>query len=152
MTTGENTFLAAWQPRMQGLLRMVIGFLFIAHGSQKLLGFPPSDKPMNIDLGSTAGIAGLLELVGGALIIVGLLTRPVAFILSGLMAFAYFMAHAPKGFWPIVNKGELAVVYCFVFLYFAVAGAGAFSLDSLFQRRPSGAKVGPGVDPQLRPL
>jgi putative oxidoreductase len=135
---------------MQGLLRIVFGFLFVAHGTQKILGFPPSAKPMNLQLDSLPGMAGILELVGGTLILVGLLTRPVAFILSGLMAFAYFISHAPKGFWPILNKGELAVIYCFLFLFFAVAGAGSFSLDSLIHRRRRD-EFRPGITPQPRP-
>jgi putative oxidoreductase len=134
-----TAFLSSWQPRVLGLLRIVTGFLFTAHGTQKIFGFPPPDKPMNIELASAAGIGGLLELVGGALILFGLFTRPVAFILSGEMAVAYFVVHAPKGFWPIVNKGELAALYCFLFLYFVFAGAGAFSLDSLFRKEPSHA-------------
>jgi putative oxidoreductase len=134
-----TAFLSSWQPRILGLLRIVTGFLFIAHGTQKLFGFPPSDRPMNIQLGTMPGIGGLLELVGGALILVGLFTRPTAFILAGEMAVAYFLMHAKNGFWPIVNKGELAALYCFVFLYFVFAGAGSFSLDSLFRKGgPSG--------------
>lgn len=125
---------------MHGLLRIVVGFLFMAHGSQKLFGFPASGKPsMPLDVMMTT--AGYLELVGGALILLGLLTRPVAFILSGMMAVAYFKAHAPNGFWPIVNQGELAVVYSFLFLYFAFAGAGAFSIDSLFRRDRAKAEI-----------
>jgi len=123
-------FTTTLQPHLLSVLRIVTGFLFIQHGGQKLLGYP---VPMRseFDLFSLSGIAGSLELIGGALIIIGLFTRPTAFILSGLMAFAYFIAHAPQGFWPIVNKGELAALYCFVFLYFSVAGGGAWSLDSL---------------------
>lgn len=123
-----KAYLAPWSPQLLSILRVITGFLFVAHGTQKLLGFPvPFPRP--IELWSTSGVAGLLEFVGGALIIVGLCTRPVAFILSGLMAFAYFMAHAPQGFWPIVNKGELAALYSFVFLYLAAAGGGPWSLD-----------------------
>lgn len=120
----------AFRPHLLSVLRIVTGFLFIQHGGQKLLGYP---VPMRsgFDLFSLSSIAGSLELIGGALMIVGLFTRPTAFLLSGLMAFAYFIAHAPHGFWPIANKGELAVLYCFVFLYFSVAGGGTWSLDSL---------------------
>ena len=124
---------SGWQYHMHGLLRIVMGFLFTAHGTQKLLDFPASGKPP-VPLDGMMLAAGYLELIGGLLILVGLLTRPVAFILSGMMAVAYFKAHAPNGFWPIVNHGELAVVYCFLFLYFTFAGAGAFSIDSLFRR------------------
>lgn len=123
-------FISALRPHLLSILRIVTGFLFIQHGTQKLLGFP---LPMRseFDLFTLSGIAGTLELVGGALIIIGLFTRPTAFLLSGLMAFAYFIAHAPQGFWPIVNKGELAALYCFVFLYLSVAGGGTWSLDRL---------------------
>jgi putative oxidoreductase len=134
MGTTDKTFVAAWQPRLLSILRIVTGFLFIAHGTQKLLDFPPSDHPMNLAAWTMPWTAGVLELVGGGLIILGLLTRPVAFILAGEMAVAYFMSHAPNGFWPIANKGELAVVYCFIFLYLAVAGAGAWSLDAIFKK------------------
>jgi putative oxidoreductase len=119
---------SVWSPWLLSILRIVTGFLFIAHGTQKMLGFPvPRSSPLV--LWSLSGAAGVLELVGGALILVGLYTRPVAFVLSGLMAFAYFIAHAPQGFWPIVNRGELAALYCFVFLYLAAAGGGPWSLD-----------------------
>ncbi len=123
-------FTSAFRPHLLSVLRIVTGFLFIQHGGQKLLGYPVPMRS-DFDLFTLSGIAGSLELIGGALIIIGLFTRPTAFLLSGLMAFAYFIAHAPQGFWPIVNKGELAALYCFVFLYFSVAGGGAWSLDSL---------------------
>lgn len=109
------------------VLRIVTGFLFMPHGAQKLfavLGREEAVEPM-----SRMWVAGTLEFYGGLLIMLGLLTRPVAFVLSGLMAFAYFIAHNPRGFWPIGNNGELAALYCFVFLFFAVAGGGHFSLD-----------------------
>ena len=115
------------------VLRIVIAVLFMQHGGQKLLNYPPGHGA--VPLNSMMGLAGALELVGGAMILLGLLTRPVAFVLSGEMAVAYFKAHAPRGFWPIENGGELAVVYCFVFLYLVAAGPGAFSLDSLWGRR-----------------
>lgn len=119
-----------WTPRILGVLRIIIGFLFLQHGSAKLFGMPHVAMFDGLQLLSLMGFAGVLELVGGLLILVGLFTRQTAFILSGQMAFAYFMAHAPHGFLPILNQGELAVVYCFVFLYFAVAGAGAYSIDA----------------------
>jgi putative oxidoreductase len=123
-----------WTPRMLSVLRIVAGFLFIAHGTQKWLDFPvPRGSP--ITLLSLSGAAGVLELVGGALLLVGLYTRPVAFVLSGLMAFAYFIAHAPAGFWPIVNRGELAALYSFLFLYLAAAGGGPWSLDRWLRDR-----------------
>ena len=120
--------LHAWTPRLLSVLRIVAGFLFMTHGMQKLLGFP-APAPMPIALFSLFGLAGVLELFGGALVLIGLFTRPVAFILSGEMAFAYFMAHAPKNFWPLLNGGDAAVLYCFVFLFLAVAGAGPWSVD-----------------------
>lgn len=105
-----NKLLAAWPPHLLSLLRIVTGFLFAQHGGQKVLGFPaPQHGPF--DLFSIMGVAGALELVGGLLIVIGLLTRPVAFVLCGLMAFAYFMAHAGQGFWPLHNGGELAALY-----------------------------------------
>ena len=123
-------FLAPWTPRMLGILRIVIGFLFLQHGSAKLLGMPHVAMFDGLQLFSLIGVAGILELVGGILILIGLWTRPTAFILSGEMAFAYFIAHAGSNFLPLLNGGELAVIYCFVFLYFAFAGAGAFSIDN----------------------
>jgi len=123
-----NDLFATWSPRLLSLLRIITGFLFVAHGTQKWLAFPVPRASVT-ELWSLSGAAGVLELSGGALMLVGLFTRPVAFVLSGLMAFAYFIAHAPQGFWPIVNRGELAVLYCFVFLYFAAAGGGPWSID-----------------------
>ena len=113
-----------------------MGVLFMQHGGQKLLHFPPGGPPH--PLPPLLLVAGILELGGGTLILLGFLTRPAALILSGQMAVAYFMAHAfnGKGFWPAQNGGELAVVYCFVFLFLAAAGAGAFSLDALRKRGP----------------
>ena len=123
-----DSFVAAWEPKALALLRIVAGFMFMLHGTQKHLGFPVP-RANSVDLLSLPGIAGAMEIVGGALLIVGLFTRPVAFLLSGLMAFAYFLAHAPQGFWPIVNRGELAALYSFVFLLFVATGPGALSLD-----------------------
>ena len=120
-------------PRVLSILRIVAALLFFEHGLAKLLGFPPSDhSPEVLTLG---WFAGVLELVGGALLIVGLFTRPVAFILSGEMAFAYWMAHAPKSPFPLVNGGDAAILYCFVFLYLAFAGGGPWSLDALLLRK-----------------
>ena len=126
-----DTLHAEWTPRMLSVLRIVTAFLFIQHGSMKLLGFPSSAAFAGLKLFSLIGFAGVLELFGGLLVLLGLFTRPVAFILSGEMAFAYFMAHAPHGFSPVVNHGELAVLYCFVFLYLAVAGGGVWSIDQV---------------------
>ncbi|GJD96886.1 DoxX family protein [Methylobacterium iners] len=122
-----------WAPRLLSVLRIMTGLLFMAHGTQKLLGFPAVSERGMPALLSLPGIAGILELVGGALIVLGLFTRPTAFILSGQMAVAYFLAHASRSFYPLLNGGELAVLYCFIFLYLAAAGPGPWSLDA--QRR-----------------
>lgn len=120
--------LAPWTARLLSVLRIVSAFMFMLHGTEKWLSFP-EPRPNPTVLLSESGFAGVLELVGGLLLMLGIFTRPVAFVLSGLMAFAYFLAHAPAGFWPIVNRGELAALYCFVFLYLAAAGGGPWSLD-----------------------
>jgi putative oxidoreductase len=131
-----DSFVAVWAPRALSILRIVAAFFFMTHGMQKLLDFPVP-PPEEISLMSLAGVAGIMELIGGALLLVGLFTRPVAFLVSGEMAFAYFIAHAPQGFWPLVNRGELAALYSFVFLYLAAAGGGAWSLDRWWQMRPT---------------
>jgi putative oxidoreductase len=118
-----------WAPRMLSILRIVAALIFMVHGMMKLFGFPPGDRPQP-ELFSLLGLAGVLEFFGGILLVLGLFTRPVAFILSGEMAFAYWMAHAPQHFFPAVNGGDAAILYCFVFLYLAVAGGGAWSLDN----------------------
>lgn len=123
-----RTISVTWAPRMLSVLRIVAALIFMEHGTQKILGFPPHPNPPA--LLSLSGIAGLLELVGGALLVVGLFSRPVAFILSGEMAFAYFIAHAPRSFYPVLNGGDSAILYCFVFLYIACAGPGPWSLDA----------------------
>ena len=115
------------------LLRIVTGLLFAQHGAQKLFGWLGGQQVES--LMSMMGIAGILELFGGILIIIGLFTRPVAFILAGEMAVAYFTAHLPNGFWPVVNQGELAALYCFIYLFFAAHGAGRWSLDAVIARR-----------------
>jgi putative oxidoreductase len=130
-----NSFYASWTPRLLSVLRIITAFLFIAHGAQKLFGFLAPPGAPTPSLSSQIGIGGILEFFGGLLLLVGLFTRPVAFILSGMMAVAYFQMHAPGGFWPLQNKGELAVLYCFVFLFFSVAGGGEWSLDRLLRRR-----------------
>ena len=129
-----DSFVDLWAPRVLSVLRIVAGFLYMSHGMEKLFGFPAA-FPSPVHLVSLIGVAGILECFGGGLLLIGLFTRPVAFLLSGEMAIAYFMAHAPRGFWPIVNKGELADLYCFVFLFFAVGGAGPWSLDHWWHRR-----------------
>lgn len=126
-----DTLYLHWSPRLLSVLRIVTAFLFIQHGSMKLLGFPPSEAFAGLKLFSLIGFAGVLELFGGLLVLLGLFTRLAAFILSGEMAFAYFIAHAPQGLYPILNRGELAVLYCFVFLYLSAAGAGMWSIDRI---------------------
>jgi putative oxidoreductase len=128
----EN-FYTQWSPRVFALLRIVVALLFLEHGTQKLLGFPPSPNPSPAML-TLYWYQGVIELVGGALLAVGFLTRPVAFILCGDMAVAYFMAHLPKNFFPVLNGGDTAILYCFVFLYFAVAGDGGWSIDEMRRR------------------
>jgi putative oxidoreductase len=123
-----------WTPRLLSVLRIVSAFMFAEHGLQKWLAYPVP-RPSPTILWSLSGAAGVLELLGGLFLLLGLFTRPVAFVLSGLMAFAYFIAHAPRGFWPIVNGGELAVLYCFVFLYLSVAGGGPWSVDRWVRRQ-----------------
>jgi putative oxidoreductase len=123
-----NALLTYWTPRILSVLRIVAAFLFMQHGTQKWLAFPVA-RATPTELWTLSGAAGVLELGGGFLLLLGLYTRPVAFVLSGLMAFAYFIAHAPANFWPIVNRGELAALYCFVFLYIAAAGGGPWSAD-----------------------
>ncbi len=126
-----NNFLTSWSPRVLSILRIITGFLFLWHGCQKLFNFPPSQMPGG---GGFMTFAGILEFGGGLLILLGLFTRWTAFILCGMMAVAYFMVHASGGFLPLVNKGELAVIYCFVFLYLFFAGGGTWSLDSLLNK------------------
>lgn len=123
----DRKFLDTWSPQMLSVLRIIVAFLFMAHGTSKLFHYPGDMG--HVALFSLIGVAGILEVFGGALVLIGLFTRPVAFILSGEMAVAYFMAHAPHGFWPFLNHGEAAVYYCFTFLYFAAAGGGAWALD-----------------------
>jgi putative oxidoreductase len=122
-----------WGPYLQSILRIVAAFIFILSGTMKLFAFPAGIPPDGgtVPLMSQMGLAGILEVVGGGLVLIGLFTRPVAFILSGMMAVAYFQFHAPQGFWPTVNGGIPAVLYCFVWLYFSAAGAGPWSLDAM---------------------
>jgi putative oxidoreductase len=120
-----------WSSFLLGVLRIVTAFLFVQHGTAKLFHVPFVEMMSHVELMSIYGLAGVIEVGGGVMLMLGLFTRPVAFILSGEMAAAYFMAHAPGGFLPLLNGGELAVQWCFLFLYFSVAGAGAFSLDAL---------------------
>lgn len=126
-----DAIATSWAPRLLSVLRIMAGLLFLQHGTAKHLKFPVVPNFAKLDPTSMPGIAGYLELVGGVLLILGLFTRCTAFVLSGLMAVAYFMAHNPRGFFPILNAGELAVLYCFVFLYIAAAGAGPWSIDAM---------------------
>ena len=128
---------ASWGPRLLSVLQIIAAFVLMAHGTQKLFGWPSSEPQQPVELMSLFGLAGVLETFGGLLLLLGLLTRPVAFILAGEMAAAYFMAHAPKGFWPILNRGELPVLLCFIFLYLAAVGAGPWSIDAA-RNRPGG--------------
>ena len=120
--------LSQHESKARGLLRIVTSLLFIEHGTQKFFNFPPTDMEMN--LGGLMLVAAILETFGGLLMLVGFLTRPVAFVLSGFMAAAYWMAHAPQSFYPVNNMGDAAILYCFVFLFFVFAGAGAWSVDA----------------------
>ena len=126
---------SSWAPTLLSLLRMVAAFGFLTHGTQKLFGVPSVDPRPAVELLSRAGLAGTIEVCGGALLLVGLFTRPVAFLCAGQMAAAYFLAHAPRNFWPVINGGELAAAYCFVFLYLASAGGGALSVDAMRHQR-----------------
>jgi putative oxidoreductase len=125
--------LASWAPQLLSVLRIMTGLLFLEHGTQKLLGFPPSEHAAPA-LFSLIGVQGVLELVGGFLILIGLFTRPVAFIVAGDMAVAYFMAHAPTSFFPTLNGSQLAILFCFVFLYLVFSGAGPWSADAQLMR------------------
>jgi len=120
--------LNEYRPQALAVLRIVAALLFLAHGTQKLFGFPGGGNTVN--LFSLMGLAGTLEVVGSIMLIIGLKTRIVAFILSGMMAVAYWMAHAPQSFYPVLNGGDAAILFCFVFLYLVFAGPGAWSLDS----------------------
>ncbi|HZW60580.1 MAG TPA: DoxX family protein [Woeseiaceae bacterium] len=122
-------FMKPFESHTYALVRIVTGFLFLWHGSQKLFGFPPSGNAGGTLPFHIHWIAGPIEFIGGALVMIGLLTRPAAFLCSGLMAVAYWMAHAPQGLWPVLNHGDLAIVFCFVFLYISAKGAGIWSVD-----------------------
>jgi putative oxidoreductase len=129
----DNSTLESWRPRALAVLRIVTGYLLIPHGTAKLFGAPHQAMFDGLQLFSLMGLAGVLEVFGGVLIVIGLFTRPVAFILCGFMAAAYFMAHGSQGnvLLPMLNQGELAVLWCFVFLYFVFSGAGAWSVDAM---------------------
>lgn len=140
---GRAFFMARFEESALALLRVMSALLLMQHGVQKLFGWllPPDRPAQPLELFSQRGLAGVLEVFAAALLAIGLFTRPVAFVLSGLMAFAYFLGHAPDGFWPILNRGELAALYCFVFFYLAARGGGAYSVDALLHRRRSDARL-----------
>ncbi|MCP1168827.1 DoxX family protein [Limimaricola litoreus] len=134
MTTHTpDSRLASRAPETLSLLRIVSALIFLLHGSQKLFAFPPTEQQP--PLASLMGVGGVLELIGGLLLLAGLFTRPVAFVLSGMMAVAYWMFHAPGSLYPTLNGGDAAILYCFVFLYIFVAGPGPWSLDAMMRRR-----------------
>ena len=137
-----ETRWAAQAPRALSVLRIVAGFLFLQIGTAKLFAFPAAVMPGGgtAELLSLAGVAGVLETFGGFLLLIGLFTRPAAFLLSGQMAFAYFIGHAGQGFWPVLNGGEPAVHYCFLWLYLSFAGGGPISVDALITAGPSGTR------------
>jgi putative oxidoreductase len=125
----EFTWLSRWQPQLLAILRIVVALLFIEHATIKLFGFPPGGQPGLQQVGTLLWIAGVIEIITGTLVLVGLFTRLAAFIAAGELAVAYWMVHGPKSFWPALNMGEAAILFCFVFLYLASAGPGAWSLD-----------------------
>ena len=129
-----NDTFAAWTPRALSVLRIVTGLLIIQHGMGKIIGFPAFPAYASVQPLSLIGAAGFIELIGGALLILGLFTQPVAFILAGEMAFAYFIGHFPKGYHPLLNAGTLAALYCFACLYLSTAGAGPWSLDASMKK------------------
>ncbi len=125
------SFLTGWAPQLLSVFRIMVALLFLEHGTAKFFQFPHVPMYDGVTLTSLAGIAGVLEFVGGLLLVVGLFSSVTAFILSGEMAVAYFLVHAPKDFFPILNMGELAIMYCFAFLYLAAAGPGPWSIDAM---------------------
>ena len=135
-------FLGRFEPQIYALMRIIVGFLFLWHGTQKLLGFPPSQGGGGQGLSPLMAVGGVIELVGGLMIMLGLFAGIAAFIASGMMAVAYFMSHfSMQAFLPIQNRGELAVAYCFVFLYIAARGSGIWSLDSLMGRSRTSSRA-----------
>jgi putative oxidoreductase len=132
-----NEALAAWAPRIRSIMRIVLGLVLLQYGVAKLFGWPAVEMFENLKWLSLFGVAGMFELVGGTLLVLGLFTRPAAFILSGEMAAAYFIEHFPRSFFPILNAGDLAVTLCFAFFYLSFAGGGPWSLDALLRARTS---------------
>ena len=131
------TSFARYQPQLLGILRIVAGLLFLSHGLVKLFGFPPGAPPGQQELMTLFGAGAVIELVAGTLIMIGLFTRPAAFIAAGEMAVAYWMFHAPGSLYPVANGGDAAILYCFLFLYLVAAGPGAFSVDGSRARGPA---------------
>jgi putative oxidoreductase len=129
-----NGTIAAWTPRVLSVLRIITGLMIIQHGMAKIIGFPAVPAIADIQPQSLVGISGFIELIGGGLLILGLLTRPAAFILAGQMGVGYFIVHAPTSFFPLLNGGSLAIMYCFACLYLSTAGAGPWSLDAAMKR------------------
>ena len=143
--TGDR--LASYAPTMLSVLRIVTALIFLEHGTQKFLSVPDGDfAGVGWGLNNPAHFAGLIELIGGFLLLIGLFTRPVAFIASGTMAVAYWMAHAPQGFFPVNNQGDAAILYCFVFLYFVFAGPGPISVDAARDGSRSGVRAHDRLD------
>jgi len=128
--------LTKWSPQVRSILRIVAALLFMEHGLMKLFHFPAAQPGVPDPLPTLLIAAAAIEVIGGALLTIGLFTRAVAFICSGEMAVAYFMSHASQGFWPALNQGDAAILFCFVFFYLVFAGAGPWSLDTLVRRRP----------------
>ena len=134
----SNRLSTVWAPGALGvlsILRIFTGLALLQHGTGKILGFPVAPMFANVQIDSLTGIGGLIELIGGLLFTIGLFTRPVAFILSGFAAVAYFIVSAPRGFYPILNNGELASLFSFVFIYFVFTGPGPWSLDATMERK-----------------
>ncbi len=134
MASFNMASLSRWQPEALAVLRIVTGLTFMAHGVVKLFGFPAGAEPGQQEIATLFGIGGILETFGGLLIILGLFTRPTAFVLSGMMAVAYWMFHAPSSPYPVMNGGDAAILFCFVFLYFVTSGPGAWSVDGMRKR------------------
>jgi putative oxidoreductase len=141
----DGALLQRWAPRMLSILRIVAGFLFMPNGTLKLFNYPRPPHPMP-HLPPLMLVAGILECFGGLLLLLGVFTRPVAFVLSGEMATAYFMASAPRGFWPVLNNGDLPALYSFVFLYLAVVGGGPWSVDEFRQQKLVKQRAGDGAE------
>ena len=121
---------ASWSGHLHAALRIVTGLLLLEHGTSKYFNFPAQHFPDGVEVFSLMGLAGALEIIGGLLIVIGLFTRITAFVLAGFLAAAYFMGHAPQSFFPLLNNGDAAILFCFIFLYFSAAGAGPWSLDA----------------------